>query len=79
MCVHRSCAGVGFLDGILYAVRGKNGSNVLSSVEACTPSTGVWTTISDIHLPRKNAGNFSQNNSKLFYETFFSLIYSNLT
>lgn len=58
MRVCRSGAGVGVLNGELYAVGGDNGSNILSSVEKYTPSTGVWTTLPDIHFPRKYAGNF---------------------
>ena len=57
MSVRRSGAGVGVLYGELYAVGGDNGSNILSSVEKYTPFTGVWTTITDIILPRKYAGN----------------------
>ncbi|XP_008181140.1 ring canal kelch homolog [Acyrthosiphon pisum] len=52
----REGVGVGVLDGLLYAVGGKDGSKTLSSVEAYRPSTGVWSTIVDMHKPRKRAG-----------------------
>lgn len=61
MCVRRCGVGVGVLDGVLYAVGGYDGLEVRSSVEAYTQSTGVWTTIADMHLCRKNAGNFLYN------------------
>eukprot|EP00102_Acyrthosiphon_pisum_P021264 XP_016658474.1 PREDICTED: kelch-like protein 2 [Acyrthosiphon pisum] len=51
----RSCAGVGVLNGELYVVSGRNGSDLLSSVEKYRPSTGVWATVADILLPRKFA------------------------
>eukprot|EP00102_Acyrthosiphon_pisum_P021158 XP_016658368.1 PREDICTED: kelch-like protein 2 [Acyrthosiphon pisum] len=56
MSVRRSQVGIGVLDGVLYAVGGCDGSKTLSSVEAYRPSTGVWTTIVDMHLPRRRAG-----------------------
>ncbi|XP_029342297.1 kelch-like protein 2 [Acyrthosiphon pisum] len=56
MCVHRSLVGVGVLDDVLYAVGGWDGHQVLSSVEAYRPSTGVWSTIPDMHLSRRGAG-----------------------
>jgi len=71
MSVGREGVGVGVLDGVLYAVGGEDGSKTLSSVEVYRPSTGVWTTIADMHKPRKCAGNLSYNNSKLFYVTLF--------
>ncbi|XP_029345539.1 kelch-like protein 2 isoform X3 [Acyrthosiphon pisum] len=52
MCVPRMAAGVGVLDGILYAVGGYDGKNTHRSAEAYEPSTGVWTTIPDMHLCR---------------------------
>jgi len=48
--------GVGVLDGVVYAVGGHDGFNVHRSVEAYSPSTGIWTTIADMHLCRRNAG-----------------------
>jgi len=49
---------VGVLDGVLYAVGGYDGIEVRSSVEAYRPgSTRVWTTIADMNLCRRNAGN----------------------
>ena len=59
MCEHRSSAGVGVLDGVLYAVGGYDGNKLLNSVEAYRPSTGIWTPIGDMHLPRQCAGNLS--------------------
>jgi len=56
LSVGRRGAGVAVLDGVLYAVGGNNGPNILSSVEAYRPSTGVWTTVAAMNLPRKHAG-----------------------
>jgi len=56
MSVCRSGVGVGVIDGVLYAIGGHDGLNYLSSVEAYRPSTGVWTSITDMHLPRRHAG-----------------------
>jgi len=67
MCVPRSAAGVGVLDGILYAVGGYDGKNTHRSAEAYQPSTGVWTTIPDMHCCRYYPGNYS----KLSYEKYF--------
>lgn len=58
MCVRRSGAGVGVLDGVMYAVGGHDGPEVRNSVEAYRPSTGVWTTVADMHMCRRNAGNY---------------------
>jgi len=73
MRVSRSGVGVGVLDGVLYAVGGHDGLKLLRSVEAYKPSTGVWTTIADMHLCRHNAGNYRYSfiNSKIFYGTIF--------
>lgn len=75
LCVRRCDAGVGVLDGILYAVGGYDDFKVQSSVETYRPSTGVWTIIADMHLCRQNAGIYLITISKLFYETFFIQIY----
>jgi len=48
--------GVEVLDGVLYAIGGENNSNCLKSVEAYTPSFGVWTTIADMHFCRRCFG-----------------------
>lgn len=56
MRVRRSAVGVGVLDGVVYAVGGYDGLEVHCSVEAYKPSIGVWTSIADMHLCRKNAG-----------------------
>jgi len=63
MFVGRSALSVGVLDGVLYAVGGHDGFNVHRSVEAYRPSTGVWTTIADMHLCRREAGKFVVFNS----------------
>jgi len=55
MRVPRSAIGVGVLNGVLYAVGGHNGI-MLRGVEAYSPSTGVWTSIPDMHYRRSNAG-----------------------
>lgn len=57
MCVCRSGAGIGVLDGVMYAVGGDDGLEVHKSVEAYRPSTGVWTLIADMHMGRRNSGN----------------------
>ncbi|XP_029344715.1 kelch-like protein 2 [Acyrthosiphon pisum] len=56
MSVSRAGVGVGVLDDVLYAVGGNDGLNVHKSVEAYSPSTGVWTNIPDMHLCRSSAG-----------------------
>lgn len=58
MSVRRSGAGVGILDGVMYAVGGHDGPEVRNSVEAYRPSAGVWTSIADMHMCRRNAGNY---------------------
>jgi len=62
--------GVGVLDGVLYAVGEHDGSNILKSVKAYRArSTGVRTTMADMHLPRRLAGKYLNNYSKYFYKT----------
>lgn len=56
MSSRRSGAGVGVLDGILYAVGGHDGPLVRKSVEAFNPETNQWTSVSDMMLCRRNAG-----------------------
>jgi len=58
MSVRRKGAGVGVLDGVLYAVGGYDGLNYLCSVESYSPNTGVWTSIKDMHVQRKFPGIF---------------------
>lgn len=58
MSARRSGAGVGVLDGILYAVGGHDGPLVRKSVEAFNPDTNQWTPVSDMALCRRNAGKF---------------------
>jgi len=56
MSARRSGAGVGVLDGVLYAVGGHDGPLVRKSVEAFNPETNQWTPVSDMALCRRNAG-----------------------
>lgn len=56
MCSRRSGAGVGVLDGILYAVGGHDGPLVRKSVESYNPETQTWTSVSDMAMCRRNAG-----------------------
>lgn len=56
MSARRSGAGVGVLDGILYAVGGHDGPVVRKSVEAYDPETQTWTSVADMAMCRRNAG-----------------------
>lgn len=67
MSARRSGAGVGVLDGVLYAVGGHDGPLVRKSVEAFNPDTNQWTPVSDMSLCRRNAGKY----------LYFSLSYEN--
>lgn len=67
MSARRSGAGVGVLDGILYAVGGHDGPLVRKSVEAFNPETNQWTPVSDMALCRRNAG-------KLFVDQCLAVI-----
>ena len=51
-------AGVGVLEGLLYAVGGHDGPLVRKSVEVFNPETNLWTQVADMHLCRRNAGEF---------------------
>lgn len=53
---HSHCVGV--LDGVIYAIGGLNSKGPLKSVEAYSPSTGVWTIMADMYLDRIGAGNY---------------------
>lgn len=77
MCVRRSGAGVGVLDGVMYAVGGHDGPEVRNSVEAYRPSAGVWTSIADMHMCRRNAGNyyFYINNLYVFRKKIYANIF----
>lgn len=70
MSARRSGAGVGVLDGILYAVGGHDGPLVRKSVEAFNPEMNQWTPVSDMALCRRNAG----RRLMFFYIFFFSHI-----
>lgn len=56
LSARRSGAGVGVLDGILYAVGGHDGPVVRKSVEAFHPDRQVWTPVADMAFCRRNAG-----------------------
>lgn len=56
MTCRRSGAGVGVLDGLLYAVGGHDGPLVRKSVEVYHPDVNTWTQVADMHLCRRNAG-----------------------
>lgn len=71
MSARRSGAGVGVLDGILYAVGGHDGPLVRKSVEAFNPETNQWTPVSDMALCRRNAGR------RLLFNTFSSFYHIN--
>jgi len=49
---------VGVMDGLLYAVGGENEHDeCLKSVEVYKPSSGIWTSIADMHFARCGASN----------------------
>jgi len=56
MSVRRNGAGVGVLDGVLYAVGGHCDQTISWDVETYRPSTGVWTYIPHMNCRRTNAG-----------------------
>lgn len=56
MTCKRSGAGVGIMDGILYAVGGHDGPEVRNTVEAYNPETDVWKPIAKMAFCRRNAG-----------------------
>lgn len=60
MTCKRSGAGVGVMDGILYAVGGHDGPVVRNTVEVFDPVVGVWKQIADMSLSRRNAGNINR-------------------
>lgn len=64
MSARRSGAGVGVLDGILYAVGGHDGPLVRKSVEAYNPETNQWSLVSDMSFCRRNAGKFFKRGFK---------------
>lgn len=59
----RSGAGVGVLNGFLYAIGGHDGPMVRRSVEKFDSVTKSWTSVADMSLCRRNAG----KNSGQFY------------
>ena len=52
----RSGAGVGVLNGFLYAIGGHDGPMVRRSVERFDSVTKSWTSVADMSLCRRNAG-----------------------
>jgi kelch-like protein 2/3 len=56
MGCRRSGAGVGVLEGILYAVGGHDGPQVRKSVEAYDPAKRMWSPVSEMTFCRRNAG-----------------------
>jgi len=66
MNVRRSGVSIGVLGGVIYAVGGHDGSQVYRSVEAYRSGTENWITVADMHLCRRNAGDYSFNDYKLF-------------
>ena len=70
------CLGVGVLDSALYAVGGHDGPLVRKSVEAYDPESNTWRQVADMHLCRRNAGNYSTIFNDCFVvkaRVFFSL------
>ena len=55
MSEYRQGAGVGVLDGILYAIGGYNGQ-YLKSAEIYRPGDGNWSPIAHMHLSRFRPG-----------------------
>lgn len=56
MSEYRVGVGVGVLDGVMYAIGGFNGFEMLKSVEIYNPNDGVWSLISEMHLRRCRPG-----------------------
>jgi len=52
------CSGVsiGGLDGIIYAISGRNKLEYCKSVEAYRPSDGFWTGMADLYIERNLPG-----------------------
>jgi hypothetical protein len=58
----RSGAGVGVLNGFLYAIGGHDGPMVRRSVEKFDSVTKSWTSAADMSLCRRNAGEIHTHN-----------------
>lgn len=56
MTCRRSGAGVGVMEGILYAVGGHDGPVVRNTVETYDPASGRWKLIANMAFCRRNAG-----------------------
>ncbi|XP_029344706.1 ring canal kelch homolog isoform X1 [Acyrthosiphon pisum] len=59
LSICRSRVSVGVLDGVMYAIGGWDGSVVHKSVEVYTERSKVWTSIPDMHICRRNPGNYN--------------------
>ena len=75
MTCRRSGAGVGVLNGYLYAIGGHDGPLVRRSVEKYEPLSKSWTPVADMALCRRNAGNFN-NNHNPFWISLISVLLS---
>lgn len=79
MSCKRSGAGVGVMDGVLYAVGGHDGPTVRNTVETFNPAIGHWKTIADMSLCRRNAGEFcvirNRSHINIHYLILFVLIH----
>lgn len=56
MSVCRSGPGIAVLDGVMYVIGGFDGLVNLKSAEIYRPDDEVWTSISDMHVPRRWPG-----------------------
>jgi len=56
MNTRRSGVAVGVLNGRIFAVGGRDGGQILSSVESYNPERNVWSTVADLSVPREGAG-----------------------
>ncbi len=73
MTCKRSGAGVGVMDGLLYAVGGHDGPVVRNTVEVYDPTAGTWKQIANMSFCRRNAGKLYQFNPSDFSGEIFIL------
>jgi len=66
MSVARFGVSVEVVDGVMYAIGGNTGSGHLKSVEAYIPSTGIWSSVADMHFCRFKPGDYNN----YFFEQF---------
>ena len=57
MSVCREGAGVGVLDGLMFAIGGYNGHEWLKIVKVYRPNDGVWSAVADMEICRFRPGN----------------------